>query len=197
MSLACGEESQRIGDRGDSGTKRVSINLTQISSGSILDEDVFVPPEWELIDIGEVGVDGLVHYRSRIYGEDDIGKWQWDDWPESIIRPKSEVSIGLNTLYKQKGEKVHPASVPLADGSVPEGNTGWEEVCMRKYHTQYRANDEPSPFDQYLKPRIVYFVHGARLSSEREEKLIVGRELWPMEREVLKEMLYKREEVLA
>ena len=93
--------------------KRVSINLMQISSGSILDENVFVPPEWELIDIGEVGVDSLVHYRSRIYGEDDIGKWQWDDWPESIIRPKSEVSIGIPIIAKPK------TASPLCHHAVP------------------------------------------------------------------------------
>ena len=196
MPLAHREENQMSTEVLE---ETLGVSLLQVASGSVLEEEELVlPPRWELVDVGEVQAEGGndVHYRIGIC-EEEIGQWKWDDWPENVLRPKKEVALGMNTLYKRKGEKIHPVGVPLADGSVPEGLPGWEEACLRKYHTQYRAKDEPSPFDNYLKPRIACFARGARLSPEREERLIVGKELWPAERELLREMLYKREGVLA
>ena len=68
---------------------------------------------------------------------------------------------------------------------------------MRKYHTRWRVPDKKTRFDQYLRPRIAEFARGARLIPEREERMIIGTDMMPEEKELLREVLFKREGVLA
>jgi hypothetical protein len=84
-----------------------------------------------------------------------------------------------------------------SDGSIPGGLLNWQEICLEKYHTRFRAADVPSEYDRFLHARISTIARGSRLTPEREETLLVGRDLLPKERELFREMLFKREGVLA
>jgi hypothetical protein len=119
--------------------------------------------------------------------------------PGNIIRPKREVFCyaQANTLYKRKADKVRPVNSTDSDGSVPIGDPNWESVCFEKYHRRFLAKDEPSEFDDLLNPRIATIARGARLTPEREEKLLIGNGLLPREKLLLRELLFKREGVLA
>ena len=48
-----------------------------------------------------------------------------------------------------------------------------------------------------LVPRFTTLARGARLTPERLDRLQIGKELWPKERELVVEMLFNREEALA
>ncbi|KAJ6114337.1 hypothetical protein N7486_000115 [Penicillium sp. IBT 16267x] len=173
--------------------------MLDVVSGSVVDlRNCYLPPEWRLVALEEDMQEWDLHFRTTIRELDVLPREL--DWKERFIRPKKDISdrtVPVNTLYKRVADKVHPVSVPLTDGSVPEGQPGWKKVCLEKYHTRFRARDERTRFDRYLKPRIAEFARGARLTPEREEKLVVGTDLLPEERELLREMLFKREGVLA
>jgi hypothetical protein len=59
------------------------------------------------------------------------------------------------------------------------------------------VTDKKTPYDNVLIPRISCIARGAQLTLEREEKLLIGTDLLPRERELLRELLFKREGVLA
>ncbi|KAJ5747177.1 uncharacterized protein N7511_000772 [Penicillium nucicola] len=103
----------------------------------------------------------------------------------------------VNTLYKRKADKVQPVSSSESDGSIPAGNPDWQRICLEKYHTRYRATDIQSEFDDLLHPRIATIARGARLTPEREATMLVGNGLLPREKLLLRELLFKREGVLA
>ncbi|KAJ5289394.1 uncharacterized protein N7443_009647 [Penicillium atrosanguineum] len=120
-------------------------------------------------------------------------------WPSNVFRPKNQVLLGaqVNTLYKRKADKIQPVNSSDSDGSIPAGNPDWQNVCLEKYHSKYRATDTPSEFDDLLRPRIATIARGARLTPEREESMLVGSGLLPKEKLLLRELLFKREGVLA
>ncbi|KAJ5110888.1 hypothetical protein N7532_001423 [Penicillium argentinense] len=181
----------------------VPMNLIDVSAGSVSDlDDHYLPPEWKVVDVDglrNVGFGDMrgVHYRSTTKDVDSLPPCR--DHGDGFIRPKSWRSLGvpLNTLYKRKADKVLPMNVPLKDGSVPEGRPDWQRICLEKYHTRFRAPDVRTRFDKYLKPRIAEFARGARLTPEREGAMIVGKDLMPEEKEMLRELLFKREGALA
>ncbi|KAJ9481739.1 hypothetical protein VN97_g11725 [Penicillium thymicola] len=192
----------------------VRVNLMNVRPGSVVDLDNYeVPPEWNLIeidnweharsefnDVEERGWDGVmpldVHYRTTVRESDSLPRYETIGG--EFIRPKYQISkdAAVHTLYKRKADKVKPVSVPLPDGSTPEGQPGWQERCLQVYHSG-PAPDERTRFDSYLRPRLANFARCTRLTPEREEKLILGKDLLPEERELLRELLIKREGVLA
>ncbi|KAJ5636867.1 uncharacterized protein N7484_010180 [Penicillium longicatenatum] len=173
--------------------------MLEAVSGSVIElEDCYLPPRWTLVELDENLKLWDVHFRSTVRDPGILPREV--DWGERFLRPKKDILDRLvpsNTLYKRVADKVHLVNIPLQDGSVPEGHAGWQEVCIKKYHTRFRARDQRTRFDQYLKPRIAEFARGARLTPEREEKLIFGTSLLPEERELLRELLFKREGMLA
>ncbi|KAJ5554832.1 hypothetical protein N7461_003302 [Penicillium sp. DV-2018c] len=128
-----------------------------------------------------------LHYRTTVRESDALPREVVIG--EQFIRPKCEIARGVgvpvNTLYKRKADKVTPMNVPLPDGSTPEGRPGWQEKCLRIYHSQ-PAPDQRTRFDKC-----------ARLTMEREERLIIGKDLLREEKELLRELLIKREGALA
>jgi hypothetical protein len=102
----------------------------------------------------------------------------------------------VNTLYKRKADKVRTVPLGTKDGEKPGGLEDWQEVCLARYHAK-PAPDEASNFDRFLRPRITGFARGSRLTPERLERLIVGTELWDGEKQLLTELLFKREGALA
>ena len=77
-------------------------------------------------ELGEYRRMDVLYYRTTVHENEDVLIKDSMDWPGGFIRPKRELSTGMpvNTLYKRKADKVHPANVPLSDGSVPEGHSG-------------------------------------------------------------------------
>ncbi|KAJ5636942.1 uncharacterized protein N7484_010255, partial [Penicillium longicatenatum] len=135
---------------------------------------------WTLVELDENLKLWDVHFRLTVRDPGILPREV--DWGERFLWPKKDILDRLvpsNTLYKRVVDKVHL------------------EVCIKKYYTRFRARDQWTRFDQYLKPRIAKFARGARLTPEREEKLIVGISLLLEERELLRELLFKREGVLA
>ncbi|KAJ5303745.1 uncharacterized protein N7443_003405 [Penicillium atrosanguineum] len=108
-------------------------------------------------------------------------------WPSNVFRPKNQVLLGaqVNTLYKRKADKIQPVNSSDSDSSIPAGNPDWQNVCLKKYHSKYRATDTPSEFDDLLRPRIATIVRGARLTPKREESMLVGSGLLPKEKLLL------------
>ena len=104
------------------------MNLLDICSGSVIDlQNVLIPPEWRIIDVfeslGNSAMKKDLHYRTTVRERHSFPRYKALDYPESFIQPKREISQGLpiHTLYKRKADKIHPANMPLSDGSVPEG----------------------------------------------------------------------------
>ncbi|KAJ5963047.1 hypothetical protein N7481_001456 [Penicillium waksmanii] len=133
-------------------------------------------------------------YRTA-FSLDDMSDIQlpWNNRPDYQFYHQAQV----NTLYKRKADKVQPVNSTDSDGTIPVGHPDWQHECLKKYHTQYRASDIRTEFDHLLKPRISVIARGARLTPEREITLLVGKELLPRERALFRELLFKREGVLA
>ena len=53
-----------------------------------------------------------------------------------------------------------------------------------------------SPYNHFLEPRYTKLAYGARLKPERLERIIIG-DIRLREREILKAMLFNREEALV
>ena len=104
----------------------------------------------------------------------------------------------VNTLYKRKADKVKPVPLSISEGSTekPGGVENWQEVCLQKYHER-PAPDDTSRFDEFLKPRLATFARGSVLKPERLERIIINEALTYQERELLQELLFKREGALA
>lgn len=153
-------------------------------------------PEEPVGRIGS-GICKDVEYRTSFTRESRLPAQR--EYPHKAFRPKCEVywRAQVNTLYKRKADKIQPVNSSESDGSVPIGHPDWQRVCLEKYHTRYRAKDVRSEFDSLLYPRIATIARGSRLTPEREETLLVGRDLLPREKELFRELLFKREGVLA
>ncbi len=106
-------------------------------------------------------------------------------------------AVPVYTLFKRVADKIRPVNATENDGSVPTGYPDWQKVCERKYFTEYRAADVKTEFDEFLLPRVSTIARGARLTPEREEKMLIGKDLLPKEKALLRELLFKREGYLV
>ena len=107
------------------------------------------------------------------------------------------IDIPVYTLFKRVADKIKLVNATENDGLVLTGYANWKEICEKKYFTEYRAPDIKSEFDDLLIPRISTIARGARLTPEREHKMLIGKDLLPKERGLLREMLFKREGCFA
>ena len=57
--------------------------------------------------------------------------------------------------------------------------------------------DPTDKYTHWLIPKFTPIAKEARLTSERLAKMIIGEEMSPQEKDMLTEMLYNREAVLA
>lgn len=98
--------------------------------------------------------------------------------------------------YKRKADKVRPANVASKDGSKPEGLRNWKEEVWRKMQP---VPKDPTcqKYDQWFTPKFSTIARGARLTPERVSRVVCGAMLTEQERDVLLEVLYKREAALA
>jgi hypothetical protein len=104
-------------------------------------------------------------------------------------------SAQINGAHKRKGVKVEPIDDSGQPSRNIEGRLDWKE---RASATQVpNANSESAPFRQYFEPRYAPFPRGTRMTPERISEMKISRDLLPKERDMLLEVLYRREGALA
>src|ERR1700761_7179949 len=102
----------------------------------------------------------------------------------------------VNTLYKRKADKVNPVDADLRDGSTPGGLPDWRARAQAREKAE-GFEGRPYRFSSWIHGRRAQFPRGQRLTQERLEKLVIGPDVTPQEKEVLVEILYNREGALA
>jgi hypothetical protein len=108
----------------------------------------------------------------------------------------STTFASVSTMYKRKAQKVLPVNQPRLTGDGPGGEARWKEKVL--VEEKERLRDQPrSKWDDWLIPRFAETPEGTRLTPDRIEKLHIGPELRPEEREVLLQVLKNREMALA
>lgn len=123
-----------------------------------------------------------------------------------VLRAKQTASlppsISIFTMYKPKSKKVHPVDDAKHDGSVPPGSINWKEGALAEVHDQ-REPDETSKrggIYSNIYPRFATQPRGTRLTKERLQKIeksMETSELTDQEKELLVEVLHRREMALA
>lgn len=103
-------------------------------------------------------------------------------------------NVRVRTMYKRKADKILPVNSSVSDGSKPGGVSNWRERAIAR---EEKSPLQPNRYPQWLRPRQALFAVGARLTPERAERMKIGDELTPQERDVFLEMLYNREGALA
>ena len=97
----------------------------------------------------------------------------------------------VSTLYKKKADKVKPVNLPHKGGLKPEGREDWRKRAMAK------EVYVPGKYSGWIIPKFSAIRKGTRLTSERIEKLNVGKNLTAEEMGVFLEVLFKREAAIA
>ena len=82
----------------------------------------------------------------------------------------------------------------LSDGSKPDGSDAWRVNAIKK---EIPILDLTDKYTHWLIPKFTPIAKGARLIPERLAKMIIGDGMTIEEKNVLTEMLYNREAVLA
>ena len=100
----------------------------------------------------------------------------------------------VDGAYKRKSQKVQPVDLSLSDGSKPDGSDTWRLDAIKR---ETPILDPTDKYTHWLIPKFTPIAKGARLTPERLGKMIIGDGMTEQEKEVLTEMLYNREAVLA
>ena len=89
---------------------------------------------------------------------------------------------------------MQPVDLGLSDGSKPDGSDAWRVNAIKK---EIPILDPTDKYTHWLIPKFTPIAKGARLTPERLAKMIIGDGMTAQEKDVLTEMLYNREAVLA
>ncbi len=100
----------------------------------------------------------------------------------------------VDGAYKRKSQKIQPVDQKLLDGSKPDESVTWSVNAMKN---EMPIHDPTNKYTHWLIPEFKPIAKRAKLTPERLVKLIIGEGMSPQEKDVLIEMLYKREAVLA
>lgn len=98
-------------------------------------------------------------------------------------------------MHKRKGVKVEPIDNSGQEPRPISGQIDWKERAKKRQVPN--KDSDKAPFRQYFEPRYAPFLRGTRLTSERLAEMKISSDLQPKEREMLVEMLYRREAALA
>lgn len=104
--------------------------------------------------------------------------------------------LRVAAAYKRKEDKVRPVNAASHDGSKPEGLANWK-IAIWEQLKPLQMDSSCAKYDQWFTPKFSRIARGARMTPERAERMICGDMLTDQEREVMLEMLYKREAALA
>jgi hypothetical protein len=108
---------------------------------------------------------------------------------------KGPIDLQINGAHKRKGVKVEPVDDSGQPSRTIEGRLDWKERAAAKQVPNKGSNS--APFSQYFEPRYAPFPRGTRLTPERISEMKISPDLLPKEREMLFEVLYRREAALA
>ena len=100
----------------------------------------------------------------------------------------------IDGAYKRKSQKVQPVDQNIPDGSRPDGSDAWRLDAIKR---EIPILDPTDKYTHWLIPKFTPIAKGARLTPEWLGKMIIGEGMTAQEKEVLTEMLYNREAVLA
>ena len=119
-------------------------------------------------------------------------------WKNQLRKARKDplgLQFEVNTLYKTKDKKVQPISDSQIKPDKVEGRPDWKSRAA----SQQKPNKDSDwrSFEKYFEPRYAEFPRGTRLTRQRISELKIGTELKPREKEMLVEMLYRREPALA
>ena len=102
------------------------------------------------------------------------------------------LEFSVATAYKRKAQKVRPVNPNRTDGRKPGEVLDWVERSKLS-----DVISTPGKYSQWLIPKFSDIERGSRLTRERVEALIIGKDLTPQEMDVFVEMLHNREKVIA
>jgi hypothetical protein len=105
-------------------------------------------------------------------------------------------TVGVFGAYKRKADKVVPVKEGISDGSVPGGDPEWKKKKIEKERRRGRV-EPANEWDRWLIPKFSDIRRGSRLTTERIGQLLLGEGLMPREREMLLELLFRREKGIA
>lgn len=148
---------------------------------AVLSDDQF------LVLMTRVSRDVFRHYREE--------KWK-------ARRRSRDQTIQINTMYKNKSQKVQPVDDAPPDGSTPPGSLNWKEDVLKEALKNIEGPDlsrTDGPY-QNITPRFAKEPRGIRLTPERLKALdakLKDTELTDQEKEVFIEVLFRREKALA
>ena len=104
--------------------------------------------------------------------------------------------VGVWGAYKRKADKVLPVKEGISDGSVPGGIRDWKQRRIEEA-VERRPLEPPHEYDKWITPKFSEISRGERLTVERLEQLTIGEELWPKEKAMFMEMMFRREKAFA
>ena len=97
--------------------------------------------------------------------------------------------------YKRKADKIQPIDRPNPAGDNPRRMPGWKEKALAE--CKMLRQPRLDPYGHLITGRMTEMAVGARLTPERIERLKIGQQLGPNERELLMAVLFNREGALA
>jgi hypothetical protein len=106
--------------------------------------------------------------------------------------------VDLYTMYKSVAKKVRPVDIPRQSAPMNFGREDWKDLARERQLLRLSVRDpDHGPCDHLFERRYAAFPRGSRLTPERIEKLHIGEQLLPRERELFLQMLYNREGALS
>jgi hypothetical protein len=116
--------------------------------------------------------------------------------PKKLEDPQTNnASLQINTLHKRKAQKIQPVDDSGQKSRTVEGALDWKEKA--KARQKPNADTHSAPFKKYFEPRYAEFPRGTRMTPERLKDMKISTDLQTREREMLLELLFRREGALA
>jgi hypothetical protein len=155
-------------------------------------------PEVDL-EIYAIQIEDPFQEDSFIFLFDEVPKARSKPLPSTFFvptpkNPSPRRPLKINTLYKRKADKTVPVDLGISSGEAPKGDDDW----LEKARLEKPAPKHVSKFGDFnLVGRFSDLPPGFRLTPERAEKLTIGDEMTPNEKELLLEVLMNREAAFA
>jgi hypothetical protein len=116
--------------------------------------------------------------------------------PKRPPEPRVEgLRIEVNGMHKRKAQKIHPIDESGQKTREIEGRLDWKQRAQARQTPN--TDSESVPFAEYFEPRYARFPRGMRMTPQRLSEMKISNELQSREREMLTELLYRREGALA
>ncbi|CAN9357248.1 unnamed protein product [Alternaria alternata] len=145
---------------------------------------------WENGDLIGKGADAVNGYQTML-----CKKLNKRPAEKTLRRIRKTRFSNVNGAHKRKGVKIELVDDLGQLTREIEGRLDWKERAAEKQRPN--ADSDSAAFKQYFEPRYATFPRGTRMTSERISEIKISPDLRPKEKEMLLEMLYRREAALA